>query len=454
METINLQDITTAVMPKGTKRKHIKDKAADMVVGLDSDKIEHFNPTTRENRILNRVYKRYNKKYQDDKFANLAREEVEKLSPKEQERWFALNKNKTAGPVLGGMAAIASLPWTLEGALVTPFATALGFGGGLLGSKIGESYGRKIDARRHNLSNASLLGNLLGGAVGGAIGGVTGNLLHTAFPKATFAYSNSPINHDFSSWRSPVEESLYGKIAQQIIHPKERAYYHGSPIKFDIQNAHMGTVNDLGLHVAQSTRIPNKMGSVVYKIYAPKPTLEMMDTWQNGINGLHGTHTLQAGMWNVSVPKNNKLMWEALDTFGKGKFVKSQRLSDAIDIKDNINIPMEQIVWKDRPTKVANKLKYLREQYDNIIHKYANSNTGRPSNGNIDEAAIVEINKQAAQVLSENGHKVASYFNANPREGLELSYIITDPKAIRLPIEQTLNKNFISTFPIWMNSNK
>ena len=86
METINLQDITTAVMPKGTKRKHIKDKAADMVVGLDSDKIEHFNPTTRENRILNRVYKRYNKKYQDDKFANLAREEVEKLSPKEQER--------------------------------------------------------------------------------------------------------------------------------------------------------------------------------------------------------------------------------------------------------------------------------------------------------------------------------------------------------------------------------
>ena len=51
-------------------------------------------------------------------------------------------------------------------------------------------------------------------------------------------------------------------------------------------------------------------------------------------------------------------------------------------------------------------------------------------------------------MLSENGHKVASYFNANPREGLELSYIITDPKAIRLPIEQTLNKNFISTFPI------
>ena len=86
METINLQDITTAVMPKGTKRRYIKDKAADMVVGLDSDKIEWFNPTTRENRILNRAFKRYNKKYQDEKFANLSLKEINNLSPKEQER--------------------------------------------------------------------------------------------------------------------------------------------------------------------------------------------------------------------------------------------------------------------------------------------------------------------------------------------------------------------------------
>ena len=68
-------------------RKEIKDKAADMVVGLDSDKIEYYNSeSSRKNKILNRVYKRYNKKYQDNKFVNLPVKEVLKLSPKDQER--------------------------------------------------------------------------------------------------------------------------------------------------------------------------------------------------------------------------------------------------------------------------------------------------------------------------------------------------------------------------------
>lgn len=65
----------------------IKDKAADMVVGLDKDKIEDYNTaSSRKNKILNRVYKRYARKYNNDKFLGLPYSEVLKLPPKEQER--------------------------------------------------------------------------------------------------------------------------------------------------------------------------------------------------------------------------------------------------------------------------------------------------------------------------------------------------------------------------------
>ena len=158
---------TSLVNPK-LKRWQIKNKAADMVVGIDRDNIEEFNPkSSRKNKILNRVYRRYKRKYDDDKFANLSLKEIRNLSPKEQERWFALTKNKTAAPVLGGIATVIGAPLALEGFVVAPLATTLGFvGSGLLGKK-GADYGRKIDERRHGLTNNEEMAGLIGGTVGG-----------------------------------------------------------------------------------------------------------------------------------------------------------------------------------------------------------------------------------------------------------------------------------------------
>ena len=69
---IEIQDIPASVVNPNLTRRQIKDKAADMVVGLDGSNIEEFNKvSSRGNRILNRAYKRYRKKYNDDKFASL-----------------------------------------------------------------------------------------------------------------------------------------------------------------------------------------------------------------------------------------------------------------------------------------------------------------------------------------------------------------------------------------------
>lgn len=60
-DIVNIETIPTAIIGN-LSRKEIKDKAADMVVGLDSDDIKSYNPeSSRKNRILNRVYNRYNK---------------------------------------------------------------------------------------------------------------------------------------------------------------------------------------------------------------------------------------------------------------------------------------------------------------------------------------------------------------------------------------------------------
>lgn len=119
-----LNPVATSIINPNLKRSELKSKAADMVVGLDSSNIEEFNPqSSKGNRLLNKFYNRYQHKFKKNKFINTSISEVLKWDPKKQEQWFAAKKNQSAGPILGGMAAVGSLPWTLTGA-VTAFKGA------------------------------------------------------------------------------------------------------------------------------------------------------------------------------------------------------------------------------------------------------------------------------------------------------------------------------------------
>lgn len=165
-DIVNIETIPTAIIGN-LSRKEIKDKAADMVVGLDSDDIKSYNPeSSRKNRILNRVYNRYNKKYNDEKFANLSLREINKLPTKEQERWFVLNKNKTAGPVLGGVMALTA-PMMLGPLVEAPTLTLASLAGSTIGGKTGQYVGEAFDRNNHGYTNYSDVFTMLGGAVGG-----------------------------------------------------------------------------------------------------------------------------------------------------------------------------------------------------------------------------------------------------------------------------------------------
>lgn len=174
----NIKPVATSVINPNLKRRELKDKAADMVVGLDSSNIEEFNPqSSKGNRLLNKFYNRYQHKFEKDKFVNAHISEVVKWDPKRQEQWFAAKKNQSAAPILGGIVAVGSLPWTLTGIITSPVSTTFGIAGGYTGGEIGQNYGEKIDYKRHNLTNNSLLGQVVGSILGGTTSAIGGNKL-------------------------------------------------------------------------------------------------------------------------------------------------------------------------------------------------------------------------------------------------------------------------------------
>ena len=130
----------------------------------------------------------------------------------------------------------------IEGAVIAPFITGLGFAGGLTGSKIGEIIGGKIDARRHGLSNAGIVGSTIGGIAGGALGSFAGSGIQNAIisnwlkrplysgnntwtnngtPRLHYfeemSLPNTPINEGYQNWMNRVvSKNNARKIAREL----------------------------------------------------------------------------------------------------------------------------------------------------------------------------------------------------------------------------------------------
>lgn len=153
-----------------------------MVVGIDKDNIEAYNKmSSKQNRILNRAYNRYKRNFDLEKFKNLTPEEVKKLSAKLQEKWFAVKKNESAGPILGGIAGVASLPMLTGTIVLSPIATGAGVATSIVGSEIGGNIGKKVDMRRHNTTNNELLGEIIGGTAFAPISKIVYNSANKLF---------------------------------------------------------------------------------------------------------------------------------------------------------------------------------------------------------------------------------------------------------------------------------
>lgn len=89
-----------------------------------------------------------------------------------------LKKTQQAGPILGAIAGVSSVPFLVGQLATAPIATTAGIIGTEVGSKIGGNVGKKIDEQRHNLTNVENVGSVIGGVLGGIAG---------LFPKPRFS---------------------------------------------------------------------------------------------------------------------------------------------------------------------------------------------------------------------------------------------------------------------------
>lgn len=99
--------------------------------------------------------------------------------------------------------------------------------------------------------------------------------------------------------------------------------------------------------------------------------------------------------------------------------------------------------------------KINQKEADNILKRASTEYRGLKTPKEIDEKAV-ELNTEAANLMSKDGYKVIKYNNVNPVEGNGgTSYFITDPSVFYSPQRyngfQIINR---TKYPILYESNK
>lgn len=115
--------------------------------------------------------------------------------------------------------------------------------------------------------------------------------------------------NNYSKARTMMSDWRYNRGIKRN-YPDYTTYYHGSPVEFNINDAYMGTEEDIGLHVAKSPSIPREMAGkdgIVYKLLAPKESATTLDINANDARLLSTDYKFESGKYFVS-PKDSKII--------------------------------------------------------------------------------------------------------------------------------------------------
>lgn len=264
------------------------------------------------------------------------------------------------------------------------------------------------------------------------------DIAHGAGEGAMFASNFIPFTGElFAGGRA-----LLNNAKSYLTHPFYKTVYHGSPYPFDIKNAWTATANDMGLHVSASPSIANSMkesNGVVYKLRIPRENGEIIDLGRNGAEHFDRARMYKArpydelfsnGYYDTTPGDNYRI--SLLEQAGAKPKVVGNKLFTEQDAIINVldsefpNIPS---YMKPKVYAISHLVKGNKNEYGQVFDlNYAK-----------------ELNKQAADILSNSGYKVLKYNNANPFEGGGgLSYMITDPSV--MDVMQTVPSGFYSPF--------
>lgn len=241
-------------------------------------------------------------------------------------------------------------------------------------------------------------------------------------------------------------------IVAKLRHPTYKKYYHGTSADFNISEARMGSTYNSGLHASDSPTIAESMKTRgggnnprVEEFWAPKPSTEAIDVGDNGIRQLSSEYVIEPRTGNsyYDAAGDNTFKFDLIRKTGGNPVMIEGKPAFQIDKSVTLNL------------RKSSYPKIPESQYpeiDNLLHRYQSQ-----VNWNLDALStqtrrrLANINKRAAEIMSEAGYKVVKYNNTNPFEGGGgTSYFITDPSVIYQP--KTLN--FKLPWIFGYNSNK
>lgn len=249
----------------------------------------------------------------------------------------------------------------------------------------------------------------------------------------------------------PYATGKVGGSTFNSLYPKTKGLvkaYHGSPVDFPLEEAIMGTRNDIGLHMGvgkQGRVIAKSMAGengVVKEAWVPKPQMETIDLGANGIDLLTNDIKFRKGV-EYDIAGNNSFRRNLLERQG-AEVTEGSKMT----IDKDVTVPLLDETWPDIPPEARLEIQELIDEY-NSKGLNPSKNPYKLDYTPAEEAAMADINKRAADILSKHGKKVIEYNNNNAYEGGGgASLIITDPSVFQYPTQLNTNVEYIGPL-IW-----
>lgn len=259
------------------------------------------------------------------------------------------------------------------------------------------------------------------------------------YPRAaTLANAALDMAFDYAPTASIKAINKSPNLVAKLRHPTYKKYYHGTSADFNIKDARMGSTTNLGLHASDTPKIAEDMKTHnvgtnphVKEFYAPKPSTESIDTWNNGIEQLSTDYEIKHlnqdfGPSGYDAAGNNKRLFGLIKDAGGEPYMVEGTSSPKYNVKNDVTLNLREKVYpKVKDPKVDQLIKEFRSILQN------NKVLSRAFLPIEEQARLTKINAEAAKILSDNGYKVVKYNNVAPLEGGGgSSYIITDPSVI------------------------
>lgn len=216
--------------------------------------------------------------------------------------------------------------------------------------------------------------------------------------------------------------------------PKVLGYqkiYHGSPNKFSWKNARPYSHGNVGIHVTPKKEISKffqKSDGHLMEGYIKKnANMETIDISDNDFRWLsndfkYPKNPVEKGGYHYTTP-DDKLRWKLFEKHGANPTLDLSKTQ--LNTTNDISIPLrnETVRLSSKAATAADDIVSRGNQLFNDLGKLPESEFWKTR---------TQLNKEAAQLLSDEGYKIIKYENVNPIEGGGgLSYAITDPSVIK-----------------------